>query len=87
MDIDDRIVYTLEEEEEPFTIEVIDGEYIVQGPAAERLMRRVNVGDNESFAYLQRNLKKLGIDDALREKGIQEGDSVVLVDWEFEWYD
>ena len=87
VDIDDRIVYTLEEEEEPFTIEVIDGEYIVQGPAAERLMRRVNVGDNESFAYLQRNLKKLGIDDALREKGIQEGDSVVLVDWEFEWYD
>ena len=87
VDVEDRIVYTLEEEEEPFTVEVIDGEYVVQGPAAERIMRRVNVGDNESFAYLQRSLKKIGIDDALRAAGIQDGDSVLLVDWEFEWYD
>ena len=87
VDVDDRIVYTLEEEEEPFTVEVVNGEFIVQGPAAERIMRRINVEDNESFAYLQRSLKKIGIDDALREKGIQDGDSVVLVDWEFEWYD
>lgn len=87
VDIDDRIVYTLEEEEEPFTVEVINGEFVVQGPAAERIMRRINVEDNESFAYLQRSLKKLGIDDALRAKGIKDGDSVVLVDWEFEWYD
>lgn len=87
VDIDDRIVYTLEEEEEPFTIEVVNGEFVVQGPAAERIMRRINVEDNESFAYLQRSLKKIGIEDALREKGIKDGDSVLLVDWEFEWYD
>ena len=88
VDIDDRIVYTLEEDdEEPFTVEVINGEYVVQGPAAERIMRRINVEDNESFAYLQRSLKKIGIDDALRAKGIKDGDSVILVDWEFEWYD
>ena len=88
VDIDDRIVYTLEEDdEEPFTVEIINGEYVVQGPAAERIMRRINVEDNESFAYLQRSLKKIGIDDALREKGIKDGDSVILVDWEFEWYD
>ena len=87
VDIDDRIVYTLEEEEEPFNIQIKDGIYIVQGPAPERIMRRVNVEDNESFAYLQNSLKKLGINDALREKGIKEGDTVILVDWEFEWYD
>lgn len=87
VDIDDRIVYTLEEEETPFTVEIVNGEFVVQGPAAERIMRRINVEDNESFAYLQRSLKKLGIDDALREKGIKDGDSVRLVDWEFEWYD
>ncbi len=87
VDIEDRIVYTLEEEEEPFTVEIVKGEFVVQGPAAERIMRRINVEDNESFAYLQRSLKKLGIDDALRSKGIKDGDSVILVDWEFEWYD
>lgn len=87
VDVEDRIVYTLEEEEEPFTVEVVKGEFVVQGPAAERIMRRVNVEDNESFAYLQRSLKKIGIDDALRAKGIKEGDTVILVDWQFEWYD
>ena len=50
-------------------------------------MGRVNVGDNESFAYLQKMLKKLGIDDALRAKGVCEGDTVILHDWMFEWYE
>ena len=50
-------------------------------------MRRVNIGDNESFAYLQRMLKKLGIEQALRDKGVQEGDTVHVLEWDFEWYD
>lgn len=87
VDIDEKIVYTLEEERDEFTIEIIDGEYVVKGPAIVRLMGRVNVGDNESFAYLQKMLKKLGIDDALRAKGVCEGDTVILNDWMFEWYE
>jgi len=87
VDIDDRIVYTLEDEQDEFTVEVINDEYFVKGPAIVRLMGRVNVGDNESFAYLQRMLKKLGIDKALREKGVVEGDTVYLDDWMFEWYE
>ncbi len=87
VDSEERIVYTLEEEEEDFTIEIIKGEYIVQGPAAERLMGRVNIGDNESFAYLGKMLKKIGIEKALREKGVKEGDTVKILEWEFEWYE
>ena len=87
VDIDDRIVYTLEDEHDEFTVDVINGEFVVKGPAVVRLMGRVNVGDNESFAYLQRMLKKMGIDKALREKGVCEGDTVILDDWMFEWYE
>ena len=87
VDIDDRIVYTLEDEQDEFTVEVINGEFVVKGPAVVRLMGRVNVGDNESFAYLQRMLKKMGIDKALREKGVSDGDTVVLDDYMFEWYE
>ncbi len=87
VDIDERIVYTLDEEKEEFTVEIINGEYVVKGPAIVRLMGRVNLQDNESFAYLQRMLKKLGIDNALREKGVCEGDTVILNDWMFEWYE
>jgi len=86
-DNEDRIIYTLEEEQDEFTIEqVSENEYYVSGPAVERLMGRVNISDNESFAYLQKMLKKLGIEDALREKGVCEGDTVRILDWHFEYY-
>ena len=88
VEIEDRVVYTLETEEDEFAItEVKTGEFFVEGPAIENLMRRVNIGDNESFAYLQRMLKKLGIEQALRDKGVQEGDTVHVLEWDFEWYD
>ncbi len=87
IEVEDRIVYTLEDDKDDFTVEIVDGEFIVSGPAAERLMGRVNIGDNESYNYMERMLKKLGIEDALKEKGVKEGDTVKILEWEFEWYE
>lgn len=87
VDIDETMVYTLDDEKDQFDIEVKGTEFIVTGPAVERLMGRVNIGDNESYAYMERMIKKLGIDEALREKGVKEGDTVKLLEWEFEWYE
>lgn len=88
VDIEDRVVYTLDEDDKnEFTINIIDGDFIVEGPAIERLMGRVNIGDNESYAYMERILKKLGIEDELRKKGVKQGDTVKLLEWEFEWYE
>ena len=71
LEISERKVYTLKEDEKAFDIEVVDGEFIVTGPAIEKLMGRINIGDNESMAYFERNLNDLGINDALREKGVK----------------
>lgn len=87
MEFEERKVYTLKEKEKEFNVEVIDGEFMVTGPAIEKLMGRINIGDNESMAYFERNLKELGINDALREKGVKEGDTVKFLEWEFEWFD
>ncbi len=87
VNIEDRVVYTLEDEEEQFNVDVVDGEFIVTGPAVERLMGRVNIGDNESYSYMEKMLKKLGINDELRRKGVKEGDTVKILEWEFEWYE
>jgi len=87
VDIEDRVVYTLEDEADEFEIEIIDGEFVVSGPAVERLMGRVNIGDNESYHYMEKMLKKIGIEQALRDKGVKEGDTVKLLDWVFEWYE
>ena len=86
-DVDERIVYTLEDTEKDFEIRLESNEFIVEGKAAENLMRRVNIGDNESFAYLQKMIRKLGIEQELKAMGIKEGDSVKILEWEFEWYE
>lgn len=86
VEIKQRKLYTLEEKEE-FTIEKEDGIFIVDGPGVQRIMRRVNLEDNESMHYFQKCLDELGVNQALKEAGVQEGDTVRLVDWELEWYD
>ena len=76
---------TLEDEEQDFEINIIDGEYVVTGRRIENLMRRVNVGDLESRQYMQRSLKQIGVMYKLREMGIEEGDTVDILDYKFEW--
>ena len=83
---EERVIYTLKEDTDEFEIEIIDGEYVVSGPAVERLMGRVNIQDNESMHYFQKQLSELGIEAKLKELGIKEGDSVKILEWEFEWY-
>ena len=84
--IDERVVYTLKDDNDEFIIDVVNGEYIVSGPAVQRLMGRVNIQDNESMHYFQKQLVELGIEAKLKEKGIKEGDTVKILEWEFEWY-
>jgi len=83
---EEKIVYTLEEEEE-FTVTKEKGKFIVEGKAVYRIMSRVNMEDNESLYYFQKCLENTGIERKLKEMGIQEGDIVKMLDWEFEWYD
>ena len=87
IEIEDRKVYTLEDKEDDWTIKVEDGVFIVSGRAVQRLMGRVNIEDNESMYYLQKCLKNMGIEDKLKEMGVCEGDTVILDDWELEWYE
>lgn len=87
VEVEDKVIYTLKEEKQGFEIKIEKGEYIITGPAVERLMGRVNIGDNESMHYFQKSLRELGIEEQLKTLGIKEGDSVKILDWEFEWYE
>ena len=86
IEYEDRKVYTLEDEEK-WTIKKEDGVFIVSGKAIQKLMGRVNIEDNESIYYLQKSLKNMGVDAKLKEMGVCEGDTVILDDWELEWYE
>ena len=79
-----------EEEEEPILQDafeiVMDGPvYVVEGPGMERLIDSVNFDDLDSMNWFHRMLRKLGIIDALREKGAGEGSTVRIAEMEFDF--
>ena len=60
--------------------------YYVTGDMMQRILGTVNLSDYESSTYFQRVLKNKGVFAALEEAGIQEGDTVNICDYEFEYY-
>lgn len=62
-----------------------EGYYLVEAKWFPRVLKGIDVTDYEALQYMQRVLEKSGVFDALREKGIQEGDVVSLYDIEFEY--
>jgi GTP-binding protein len=59
----------------------------VSGPAIERAAAMTYWEYDESIRRFQRILETLGIDAALRKAGVQEGDTVMIGDYELEWSD
>ena len=69
-----------------FEITVNDGVYFVEAEWLLNILQRTNLDDYESLQYFQRVLHSSGIIDALEEKGISEGDTVSIYDFEFEYF-
>ena len=86
LEYEDKKIYKLEEKDD-YSIRKEEGMFIIEGEPVERIMRRVNIADNESLYYFQKNLEALGVNKRLKEMGIQEGDIVKIADYELEWED
>lgn len=66
-------------------ITVQDGVFMVEGDWLLKLLQSVNFDDYESLQYFQRVLLQSGVIEALREAGVQEGDTVSMYDLEFDF--
>jgi GTP-binding protein len=62
-----------------------DGAYVLSGYTIERLFKMTDFSRDESIRRFARQLRAMGVDDALRERGAQNGDTVRLLDYEFEF--
>ena len=71
--------------EKPFTITKENNTYIIKGATVEKLFQMTNFNTEESFFRFSSKLRKMGIDDELEKMGIQEGDTVRILDYEFEY--
>lgn len=68
-----------------FTVRVEDGVYFVEAEWLYRILCQTDLDDYSSLQYFQTVLQNSGILDALREKGITEGDTVNIYDLEFDY--
>ncbi|MET3574658.1 GTPase ObgE [Bhargavaea ullalensis] len=81
-----HVLYKFEGEKEDFTIaRDDDGAYVVKGAGIERLFKMTDFSREESVRRFGRQLRGMGVDDALRQRGVTNGDAVRIMDYEFEF--
>ncbi|TMU85687.1 GTPase ObgE [Bacillus sp. BHET2] len=83
-----RVLYKHEEEEKEFEItRDPDGTFVVGGAKIERLFKMTDFSREDSARRFARQLRSYGVDDALRERGAKNGDTIRLIKYEFEFVD
>lgn len=81
----DAFVYEKPNPNEFFINLISDGVYEISGGFIKELTRNVVVKDRDSFRYFQTKLKDQGVIKALKKAGIQNGDTVIVGEAEFEF--
>ena len=82
----DKAYVENKEREEAITVRKENDDYIVEGPYIDKLMRSTNFNDYESLKYFQENLRKNNVIEKLKSLGIEEGQSVSIGGYEFEFF-
>lgn len=80
IELDDQVILPSD-----YEVSFADGVYEVTGAAIERLLNSVNFDDEESLNWFHRSLRRYGVIDALRAAGAHEGDTVRMIDMEFDF--
>lgn len=84
-DIVPPILYEAKPDEEFSISRDDDGAFVIKGKAIEKLVAMINFDNDEGVRRFQLIWRRLGMEDALKERGIKEGDTVRIRDMEFEY--
>lgn len=90
VEFEQEYVPTFDFDNEPFTVEVDDKDphlFYVEGPKIEKMLGYTNLESEKGFDFFQKFLKENGIIDELKAKGIEEGDTVRMIYYEFDYYE
>ncbi len=84
-EFEDYVLYEFKHEK-PYKITRIgNNKWLVSGDELEKLLKMTRFNSDESALRFARKLKNLGVDDDLKELGAKEGDTVCILDQEFEY--
>ncbi|MEI3891838.1 MULTISPECIES: GTPase ObgE [unclassified Bacillus (in: firmicutes)] len=64
-----------------------NGTFVVSGQELEKLFKMTNFSHHESVQRFARQLRNMGVDSALRERGAKDGDTVKILEYEFSFVD
>jgi len=80
--------YHFDMSSEPFTVVYDEAEnaYLVEGPRIEKMLSYTNLESEKGFKFFQDFLKSNGILDQLEALGIEEGDTVRMYGFSFDYY-
>ncbi len=86
VETDNRVVYKFVEEKPAFFIARDNySNFVLSGEGIEKLFKMTNFAHDESVQRFARQLRTMGVDDALRKQGAKDGDIIKLMDYEFEF--
>ena len=68
-------------------VEREDDAYVLTGKQLEKIFNSTNFNDSGSLRYLYKYIEKSGAMDELKEMGVEEGDTIRIFDYEFEYFD
>lgn len=84
----ERVVYRFEESEKQFEItRDPDGAYVLYGEPIEKLFKMTDFNRDEAARRFSRQMRAMGVDEALRKRGAKDGDIIRLLELEFEFID
>lgn len=85
---EETVIYRHHKKEDDFHItRNPDGSFVLHGEKLEKLFKMTDFTREESQQRFARQLRRMGVDEALRERGAKDGDTVHLLDFEFEFID
>ena len=84
--MENRVIYKHKPKDETFKITRDDtGAYVVSGPGIERAFLMTDFNRDASVRRFAQQMRSMGVDDALRERGCKNGDTVKILKGEFEF--
>lgn len=84
--MENRVLYKHKPKDETFKITRDDtAAYVVSGPGIERAFLMTDFNRDASVRRFAQQMRSMGVDDALRERGCKNGDTVKILKGEFEF--
>ena len=86
-EVKEEVKYEFEEDKKMFEIEYKNGIYYVYGEGLRRIFEMTDFNQQTAVSRFARQMRFLGVDKALKNKGCKDGDTVDVFGFEFEYYD